>query len=236
MTGDGSPTRVLVVDDDPSTRQLVRQLLAEEGYATLEAHDAIAAAHCLGADHPDLLLLDIGLPGLDGLELLKGIRRTSDVPVILLSGRSAEEDRVRGLRDGADDYVVKPFLGSELLARCESVLRRSNRGPLSPAPIDEVLRFGPLAIDATAREVHVDDVLVDLTAREFLLLEFLARSPRQVFNREQLLKQVWDSSSDWQDPATVTEHVRRVRKKIEPTPDAPRWVRTVRGMGYRFEP
>jgi DNA-binding response OmpR family regulator len=116
------------------------------------------------------------------------------------------------------------------------VLRRSRRDAPTTAPAEDVLRFGDLAIDAGAREVHVGDRLVDLTAREFLLLEFLARSPRQVFNREQLLRHVWESSSDWQDPATVTEHIRRVRQKIEPAPDAPQWVRTVRGMGYRFEP
>jgi DNA-binding response OmpR family regulator len=235
LSAERSHGDVLVVDDDALVRTLVSRLLVDDGFEVIEAQDAIGAAQLLGAGNPDLVILDVGLPGLDGLELLKGIRRTNDVPVILLTGRSTEADRVRGLREGADDYIIKPFLNGELVARVQSVLRRTRRGTPTPSQPD-VLRFGALEIDASAREVRVDDELVELTAREFLLLEFLARSPRQVFNREQLLRQVWESSSDWQDPATVTEHVRRVRQKIEAHPDVPRWVRTVRGMGYRFEP
>jgi DNA-binding response OmpR family regulator len=225
---------VLVVDDDDLVRGLVVRLLVDGGYQVLEARDAIEAAQLLGSGRPDLVLLDVGLPGLDGLELLRGIRRTSEVPVILLTGRGAEDDRVRGLREGADDYIVKPFLNRELVARVGSLLRRSRRTAEPQRP--EPLRYGTLEIDPCTREVRVGQQLVDLTAREFLLLEFLARSPRQVFSRDQLLQQVWASSSDWQDPATVTEHVRRVRQKIEPDPLRPRWVRTVRGMGYRFDP
>lgn len=225
---------VLVVDDDVLVRGLVARLLSGIGYEVAEAEDAIAAAQYLGANTPDLVILDVGLPGIDGLELLERIRRTSDVPVIVLSGRGQEDDRVRGLRQGADDYVVKPFLHGELVARVESVLRRSHRS--APAREDNVLRFNQLEIDCGSREVHVGPDLIDLTAREFVLLEFLARSPRQVFDRDQLLRHVWNSSSDWQDPATVTEHIRRVRQKIEPKPDSPRWLRTVRGVGYRFEP
>jgi two-component system phosphate regulon response regulator PhoB len=230
--------KVLVVDDDPLIRTLVARLLEADGYEVREVGDAIAAAQLLGSDAPDLVVLDVGLPGIDGLELLEGIRRTNDVPVILLTGRSSEDDRVRGLRQGADDYVVKPFLHGELMARVESVLRRARVPQPAGGPVEqhEVLAFDDLRIDPAAREVFVGDRVVDLTAREFVLLEFLARSPRQVFSREQLLQHVWNSSSDWQDPATVTEHVRRVRQKIEPNAEAPRWLRTVRGMGYRFEP
>ena len=229
--------KVLVVDDDPLIRSLVVRLLEGDGYEVSEVGDAIGAAQLLGSDPPDLVVLDVGLPGIDGLELLEGIRRTNDVPVILLTGRSTEDDRVRGLRQGADDYVVKPFLHGELMARVESVLRRCRVPQHASGPSQrELLVFDDLRIDPTAREVFVGDRLVELTAREFVLLEFLARSPRQVFNREQLLQHVWNSSSDWQDPATVTEHVRRLRQKVEPNPDSPRWLRTVRGMGYRFEP
>ena len=235
MTSDAH-ARVLVVDDDPLIRTLVGRLLQGDGYEIVEAGDAIAAAQLVGSVAPDLVVLDVGLPGIDGLELLEGIRRTNDVPVILLTGRSSEDDRVRGLRQGADDYVVKPFLHGELVARVQSVLRRARQPQTVPASQPATLRFDELEIDPTAREVRVGDRLVELTAREFVLLEFLARSPRQVFNREQLLQHVWNSSSDWQDPATVTEHVRRVRLKIEPSPDNPRWLRTVRGVGYRFEP
>lgn len=225
---------VLVVEDEVLVRELVGRLLTASGYQVVEADDAISAAQVIGSARPDLVILDVGLPGMSGLELLEHIRRTSDLPVIVLSGRGLEDDRVRGLQQGADDYVVKPFLHGELVARVESVLRRSRPGErVTP---DTVLRFHPLEIDLVAREVRVDGRLIELTAREFVLLEFLARSPRQVFDREQLLHHVWGSSSDWQDPATVTEHVRRVRQKVEPHPDSPRWIVTVRGMGYRFEP
>jgi DNA-binding response OmpR family regulator len=233
MAAEESQKTILVVEDEALVRGLVGRLLAGGGYRVVEADDAISGAQLIGSAQPDLVILDVGLPGMSGLELLEHIRRTSDLPVIVLSGRGLEDDRVRGLQQGADDYVVKPFLHGELVARVESVLRRSRSSATAP---ETVLRFPPLEIDLVAREVRVDGRLVDLTAREFVLLEFLARSPRQVFDREQLLHHVWGSSSDWQDPATVTEHVRRVRQKVEPHPDSPRWIITVRGMGYRFEP
>jgi DNA-binding response OmpR family regulator len=230
--------RILVVEDDPDVRQLLLRLLEREGYHVSEARDALGAMQAIGAVPPDLVLLDVGLPDVDGIELLGRIRDTSTVPVIMLTGRAGEDDRIAGLRGGADDYVAKPFSSGELLARVESVLRRS--GPASPvptgAPEDVRLVFDGLHIDRAAREVRVDDVVVPVTAKEFDLLAFLAAAPRQVFSREQLLRQVWDSSVEWQDDATVTEHVRRVRRKIEADPDQPRWLVTVRGVGYRFEP
>ena len=162
------------------------------------------------------------------------------MPVILLTGRSAEADKVLGLRSGADDYVLKPFSPDELVARVETVLRRSGRlsGPAAlPEPAaGRVLEFGGLEVDLDSREVRVAGRHVAMTAREFDLLAFLASAPRRVFSREQLLRQVWDSSTEWQADATVTEHVRRIRRKIEPDPDQPRWVLTIRGAGYRFEP
>jgi len=225
--------RILVVEDDPDVRHLLLRLLEREAYEVVEATDALSAMEQLGRGDPDLVLLDVGLPGVDGMELLGRIRGRGDVPVIMLTGRAGEDDRIAGLRGGADDYVSKPFSAGELLARVESVLRR--RAP-ARSVVDGQLAFEGLVIDASAREVRVGDELVAVTAKEFDLLAFLASTPRQVFTREQLLRHVWDSSVEWQDDATVTEHVRRVRRKIEVDPDQPRWLVTVRGVGYRFEP
>jgi DNA-binding response OmpR family regulator len=223
-------TTVLVIDDDPQIRSLVTRLLAHEGYAALEAPNAAAALVVIEKSAPDLVLLDVMMPHTDGIDLLGEIRTKSTIPVIILTGRGDEADRILGLRAGADDYVVKPFSSGELMARIDSVLRRA-----TPATAGDVLRFDDLEIDTTTRDVRVGGSLVVLTAKEFDLLAFLARSPRQVFDRHQLLTQVWSSSGEWQDPATVTEHVRRIRRKIESDPDRPRWVTTVRGVGYRFE-
>jgi DNA-binding response OmpR family regulator len=154
------------------------------------------------------------------------------VPVVFLTGRGHEIDRIAGLRMGADDYIVKPFSPGELTARVESVLRRAQ--PRSDHT--GLLGFGALHIDARTREVVLNQRRVDMTTKEFDLLYFLASSPRQVFSREQLLDQVWSSSSEWQTDATVTEHIRRLRRKIEADPDQPAWITTVRGAGYRFEP
>jgi two-component system phosphate regulon response regulator PhoB len=225
--------RVLIVDDDEQVRAMVARFLVREGYQATEAATGAEALTAVVEGAPDIVLLDLMLSSEDGFEILTNLRRRSDVPVIVLSGRDGETDRVLGLKLGADDYVCKPFSPAELEARIESVLRRRHR---SADDGDHVLRFGDLRIDLTAREVVVGDRVIETTAKEFDLLAFLASSPRQVFTREQLLAHVWDSSSQWQDDGTVTEHVRRVRRKIEPIPDQPRWVKTVRGVGYRFEP
>ncbi|MEA3076555.1 MAG: hypothetical protein QOF60_1463 [Actinomycetota bacterium] len=224
--------RILVVDDDPLVREYLTVGLTDDGFRVDTAADASAArAKLAAAPTPELVLLDIQLAGEDGLGLLGDIRRTSEIPVVLLTGKGREADRIVGLKLGADDYVVKPFSLGELAARIETILRRSSSRPASPA-----MEFDRLAVDLVTREVRVDGGLKETTAKEFDLLAFLASSPRQVFSREQLLDQVWGSSSEWQDSATVTEHVRRIRKKIEDDPDQPRWIRTVRGVGYRFEP
>jgi len=225
---------VLVVDDEPMLRNLLSRLLRMEGYEVLEAGDGEAALEVVAAQHPDLVLLDVMMPARDGLDVLGDLRRRSNVPVILVSALGEEADRVLGLKMGADDYVVKPFSAAELSARIESVLRRAAvRGNA-----DGVVRltFEGLTIDHGTREVMVRGERVEMTAKEFDLLAFLAASPRQVFSREQLLGHVWGSSSNWQSDATITEHVRRLRRKIEKDPDNPRWVVTVRGVGYRFEP
>jgi len=224
---------ILVVDDDDAVRTMLSRALTAEGFAVEVAADGDAARSALANQEPDLVVLDLTLPSEDGLDILAGLRETSDVPVILLTGRGAEHDRILGLKLGADDYLVKPFSPGELAARISSVLRRTRRSAVA-APT--VLDFGTLRIELETREVEVHGAKVDFTAKEFDLLAYLAGSPRQVFAREQLLQQVWDSSSDWQDSATVTEHVRRLRRKIEDNPDEPRWIKTVRGVGYRFEP
>ncbi len=228
-----SYTHLLVVDDDPEIRSLVGRLLEAEGYETERAATGQEAMQLVARRRPDLVILDVMLAGENGFELLSAIRRVSDVPVILLTGRDSESDRVLGLRLGADDYVAKPFSSAELAARVASVLRRFERNQASNG---QALHFGELSIDLLAREVKVSGELIPTTAKEFDLLAFMARSPRQVFSREQLLSQVWSSSSDWQDDGTVTEHVRRVRRKIEADPEHPRRLLTVRGVGYRFEP
>ena len=180
---------------------------------------------------PDLIVLDIMLPGLSGLDVLRSMG-AARIPVIMLTARVEEADRVLGLELGADDYVTKPFSPRELVARVRTVLRRAQPSP----DCDETLRFEDLVIERRSREVTIASGVVALTAKEFDLLAFLATSPRQVFSRSQLLHGVWDSSPDYQDPATVTVHVRRLRNKIELDPENPRWITTVWGVGYRFEP
>ena len=239
-------SRILVIDDDPQVGALLRRVLTADGYAVEVLADAPTEVADLHAHH-DLVLLDVGLPSEDGRDTLARIRKASpELPVIMLTGADEETDRIVGLKLGADDYVTKPFSTGELAARIESVLRRTTR--TSGATTDRHsaanaavigagrLDFGDLVIDPATRDVIVRGESVELTAKEFDLLLFLAGSPRQVFSREQLLTQVWSSSSAWQDDATVTEHVRRVRRRIEEEPLSPRWIRTVRGVGYRFEP
>ena len=239
----GEPRTVLVVDDEPMLRNLLSRLLRMEGYEVIEAPDGKVALEMVSDHDPDLVLLDVMMPERDGLDVLGDLRQTSDIPVILVSALGEEADRVLGLKMGADDYVVKPFSAAELSARIESVLRRArlrgNAGGSAgtrPAPNENQLAFEGITIDLGTREVTVHAEKPEMTAKEFDLLVCLARSPRQVFSRDQLLHQVWGSSSDWQSDATVTEHVRRLRRKIEKDPDNPRWITTVRGVGYRFEP
>jgi DNA-binding response OmpR family regulator len=228
-----TPTeRILVVDDEPMVREVVVAYLEREGFRVNEASTGTDALQQIARRRPDLVVLDVMLPEIDGFGVLSELRKSDDIPVILLTARTEEPDRVLGLELGADDYVVKPFSPRELAARVRSVLRRS----AAPTAPPEMLRFDGLVIDEQAREVAVDGKAIEMTPKEFDLIAFLARSPRQVFSRGQLLEQVWDSSADWQDPSTVTVHVRRLRRKIESNPDDPRWITTVWGVGYRFEP
>jgi DNA-binding response OmpR family regulator len=223
--------RVLVVDDDDATRLLVRHALESEGFDIEEAATGGDAIEALHTAHPEVLILDLGLPDMSGLDVLRAVRDASTMPIIVLSGRSEEADRVTALELGSDDYVVKPFLPRELAARVRSVLRR-----VGPEGTDPVITFDGLTIDRSGREVRVNAALVELTAKEFDLLAYLAAAPRRVVTREELLREVWDSSAEFQDADTVTEHVRRVRHKVEADPALPTWITTVRGVGYRFEP
>jgi DNA-binding response OmpR family regulator len=222
--------RILAVDDDEAILAMLVRVLGAEGFTVDGVTSGVEAIARLRTDVPDVVLLDVGLADADGFEVLTKLRQHLDVPVIFVTGRGAEPDRVRGLRTGADDYVVKPFSYPELAARIDNVIRRAGGRP-TPA----VREFGALAIDLAAREVRLHGDLVPTTAKEFDLLAFLAASPGRVFSREELLREVWSSSSEWQDPATVTEHVRRLRLKIEVEPDRPRWITTMRGVGYRFD-
>jgi two-component system phosphate regulon response regulator PhoB len=223
---------VLVVDDDEIVRMLLLRYLAVDGFSVEEAADATAAVAAVRRRRPDLVVVDVMMPGRDGLDLLAELRAMDDeLAIIMLTAKGDEADRVIGLRLGADDYVVKPFSPVELVARIAAVLRRPGR--LSRPSI---LEFGDLSLNLTSRNVILNGEVVPTTTKEFALLSFLASSPTQVFTREQLLDKVWGSSSNWQDPGTVTEHVRRVRLLIEEDPTHPLWIRTVRGTGYSFEP
>jgi two-component system phosphate regulon response regulator PhoB len=220
---------VLVAEDDQSSRTATRLFLQRVGYRVGEAADGPGTLREASLGHYDLVLLDLGLPGLDGEEVLARLRRDSALPVIVLTGRSEETERVRVLDLGADDYVVKPCSLPELEARIRAVLRRGQ-----PATPTARIEHGGLVIDRSAHRVEVGGEVVDLTPKEFDLLAFLAGSPEQVFSREELLEHVWGSTQEWQDPATVTEHVRRLRLKLETDPASPKWLHTVRGIGYRF--
>jgi DNA-binding response OmpR family regulator len=223
-----SASRILVVDDEPTVREVVVRYLELDGFVVRESADGDDLLAIVEAFAPDLIVLDVMLPHRSGLDVLRELGQRT--PVILLTARTDEADRVLGLELGADDYVVKPFSPRELVARVRSVLRRS-----APPAAAAVLTFDTLVVDTTSREVTVDGLAVALTAKEFDLLAYLAAHPRQVFSRAQLLVSVWDSSPDYQDPATVTVHVRRLRNKIEHDPEQPRWISTVWGVGYRFE-
>ena len=210
---------------------MVTTYLGLEGFVAAEASSAAAAVESIRDGRPDLVLLDVMMPGRDGLDLLGELRRAGDLPVIMVTARGSEADRVMGLRLGADDYMVKPFSPAELVARINAVLRRRSSPGRSTS-----LTFDGLSLDEATRTLTVRGKVVATTAKEFDLLAFLASSPSQVFSRDQLLDRVWGSSSEWQDPGTVTEHVRRVRLVIEDDPTNPRRIRTVRGVGYSFEP
>ena len=225
---------ILIVEDEPSIAEVVALYLQRAGFQTLHAADGLAARALLEQETPDLGIIDIMLPELDGLSLIRWLRDRSNMPIILLTARRAESDRIAGLEMGADDYVVKPFSPQELVSRVRAVLRRAGREQEVPQPAQKLV-FGDLTIDPPGRLVALAGREIQLTAREFDMLLLLALHPRQVFTRDQLLERVW-GVSDYIDPGTVTVHVRRLREKLETDPSKPTRLLTVWGVGYKFEP
>lgn len=219
---------VLVVDDEPIVREVVATYLRRDGFVAIEVGDGLTARELIERQPPALVVLDVMLPGLDGLELCRWIRGRSALPVILLTARGEEADRIVGLDLGADDYVSKPFSPRELAARVRTVLRRAPADPPS-----QRLEVGRLALDGGTREATRDGAPIRLTLKEFDLLWFLASHPRLVFSRSHLMDRVWGHDADF-DPSTVTVHVRRLREKVEDDPSHPVHIQTVWGMGYRF--
>jgi two-component system phosphate regulon response regulator PhoB len=222
---------VLIVDDDVEIRSVLREILSDGGYTIFEAGTGAEAVRLVEQVEIDVVLLDLGLPDASGLDLLARFTEHANASVIILTGRAGETDRVVGLDLGADDYIAKPFSARELVARVNAVNRRHHRGQLARRQ----LRFGSLVIDQDTRDVLLDGVLVPLTPKEFDVLAFLASSPRRVYSKSQLLRDVWGSSPDWQDDTTVGEHMHRIRRKLDPD-NREHWVETIRGVGYRFAP
>ncbi len=224
--------RVLVVDDEPSIVELVQYNLEREGFSVLVERDGDGAMARAVADAPDLIVLDVMLPKMSGLDVCRNLRRVTDVPIILLTARKDEVDRVLGLELGADDYVTKPFSPRELVARIKAILRRSVRRPKSEES-EGVMSQGGLTVDSERRHVHLDGRDVDLTFTEFEVLNILMRHPGRAFTREELLRRVWGDDF-YGDTRTVDVHIRHLREKLEEEMAAPRFIETVRGVGYRF--
>jgi DNA-binding response OmpR family regulator len=228
-----SGERILVVDDEAIVTEVVQRYLVREGYQVQVAGDGRAALTRARELAPDLVVLDLMLPEIDGLEVCRQLRSETSVPIIMLTAKGEDSDKILGLGLGADDYLTKPFSPGELVARVKAVLRRTTAA--APALPGDLVRLGALRINPGGRVVERDGEVIHLTAKEFDLLYFLAKSPGQVFSREQLLDHVWDF--EWYgDPSTVTVHIRRLREKIEPNPVRPRYVKTVWGVGYKAEP
>lgn len=238
-----SKPTILVVDDEKTIREVVRRYLERDQFTVREAETGPEALSLLQTERPDLIVLDIMLPGIDGFAITRTLRgherqltahadpQRGDIPIIFLTARKNEADRIMGFELGADDYIPKPFSPRELVARVKAVLRRSN---LNAANTDEPLQHHQLQLDPRSRSVHVDERPITLTAKEFDLLYFLARHPRQVFTRAQLLDNVWGYEF-YGDESTVTVHVRRLREKIEPDPSKPSYIQTVWGVGYKLD-
>ncbi len=222
--------RVLVADDDDSVRLLVRKVLSRFGYQILEAASGLEALHAISSDLPDIVLLDLTLPDMDGTEVLEKLRTTTQVPVIVISGRDEERDRILGLDLGADDYLTKPFSIAELEARVRAVMRRTG----SSMETDSVSQIGNLIVDREKRVAEIEGAAIQLSRREFDLLALLATKPGRVFSREEILNSAWGSKDEWQDPATVTEHVRRIRLKLSQIPGCTCSIEAERGIGYKI--
>lgn len=224
--------RILVVDDENIVTEVVQRYLRLERYEVMVAEDGAQALELAREWHPDLVVLDLILPKIDGLEVCRQLRKDTSVPIIMLTAKGEETDRIIGLELGADDYMVKPFSPRELVARVKTVLRRTADGIARKA--DDLLNYGNLVIDPVAREVTLRGRLVNLTAKEFDLLYLLASHPNQAFTRKQLINEIWDFSYSV-EYSTITVHIRRLRAKIEVDPMKPRFIKTLWGAGYKFE-
>jgi len=226
----GQMKTVLVVDDEPQIVQLVRDYLEHGGFAVLTANDGPAAVQTARTNHPDLVVLDLGLPGLDGLDVTRALRRDTEIPIVMLTARSEESDKLVGLELGADDYLTKPFSPKELVARVRAVLRRTETARAK----DEVIRVGDdVVLDEPRLEMMVAGRRMDLTPTEFRLVATMARQPGRVFTRAQLLDAVHGVAFESYERA-IDAHIKNLRRKIEPDPRAPRYLQTVFGIGYRF--
>jgi DNA-binding response OmpR family regulator len=224
---------IFVIEDEPSIAEVVTLYLHRAGYQVQSFADGLLAMEALKTGLPDLVVLDLMLPGIDGYSLTRWLREHGNTPIIMLTSRREEMDRIAGLEMGADDYVVKPFSPQELVSRVRAVLRRAAGDDL-PAGTRPLV-VGDITIDPSARTVRVRGHLIELTLKEFDMLYLLARHPQQVFSRDRLLERVW-GTSDYIDPGTVTVHIRRLREKIEANPAKPNHLLTVWGVGYKFEP
>lgn len=225
-------TKILVVDDEETIREVVRRYLEKEEFVVYEAADGYQALDLIKKHSPDLLVLDLMLPGIDGLSLTRHLRQDRQIPIIMLTAKGEAADRIRGLDMGADDYITKPFSPQEIVSRVRAVLRRVQGEGGDPA--QQTFEFDTIFIDPAARIVKVDDQNVSLTAKEFDLLLYFAQHPKQVFSRTQLLAEVWGDAL-YTDPSTVTVHIRRLREKIEENPSEPEYILTVWGVGYKFD-
>jgi two-component system, OmpR family, response regulator MprA len=215
--------RILVVDDDPHIRETLKRYLTYEGYRVELAEDGRQALSSMATEPADLVVLDVGLPGMDGLEVCRRIREADDVPIIMLTAKGTLEDKVDGLDSGADDYITKPFEPEELSARVRALLRRK-------APQSQALKFGTITLDPAARQVTVDEKQVELSSKEFDLLELMMRHPRQVLTRETFYDRIW--GYDFSGESNILEvYIRYLRSKLEPV-GASRYIQTVRGVGY----
>lgn len=223
--------RVLVVDDEPIVREILSRYLVKDGFEVDMAEDGESGLSAFIDNVPDLVLLDLMMPKVDGFQVFEKIRSLADTPVIMLTARSEEQDRIAGLEMGADDYVSKPFSPGEVVARVRAVLRRTEE----PSSDDKALEFGDLRIEPAGRRLYLNDEEMSLTPREFDLLLLMARNAGTVFSRLDLLEELWDFAF-YGDPSTVTVHIRRLREKIEKDPSDPRHLVTVWGVGYRFDP
>jgi len=228
-----SKTQIMIIEDEPSIAEVVSLYMRRAGFQVQLAEDGKTALDLLNRQLPDLVILDLMLPKVDGLTITRWLRDRSDVPIIMLTARREESDRIAGLEMGADDYVVKPFSPQELVSRVRAVLRRTHGSGQNES--ESPINYANLEIDPRTHLVRIDSTEIVLTAKEFDLLYHLASHPRQVFTRDQLLDQIW-GSADFIDPSTVTVHIRRLREKIEPDPSNPKHLFTVWGIGYKFEP